>query len=451
MKNFQLLVFAVLATVSNDAAALEALRQKMQGFADKIDGILNKAEAESRDLTPQELGEIRNLSASIENVKVQMDAKQTVLNLAKPSGAASREGVNAPAVILDMKKGKGSFKNMGEFAGAIKDACSPSAKLDQRLVRNAPTSYTQEMIGEDGGFLVPDDFRAEIWEKVNSQDSLLARCDTYETSKSSIAIPQDSVAPWDNTNGIQAYWDGEADQINQSKPKFKLKKDSLHRLTALVPVSEEVLEDAPMLGSYLMRKAPEKMDFKISRAIYAGTGAGEPKGILLAASTVSVAKESGQTADTILFQNIVKMYSRLASRCIKNAVWLANQDTLPQLMQMVSVSSAGLNMPVYIPPGGLSAAPYGTLMGRPVIHHEVCETLGDKGDIMLVDFSQYLAATKAGGIKADTSMHLYFDYNMQAFRFTFRMAGSPWWDTTITPRSGSSNTLGSAVVLDARA
>jgi hypothetical protein len=42
-------------------------------------------------------------------------------------------------------------------------------------------------------------------------------------------------------------------------------------------------------------------------------------------------------------------------------------------------------VPVYLPPGGLSHAPFGTLMGRPVMPLEFCETLGTEGDIVLAD------------------------------------------------------------------
>lgn len=38
--------------------------------------------------------------------------------------------------------------------------------------------------------------------------------------------------------------------------------------------------------------------------------------------------------DTIVFENIVNMWSRLDGQCQKNAVWLINPDTFPQLATM---------------------------------------------------------------------------------------------------------------------
>jgi HK97 family phage major capsid protein len=183
--------------------------------------------------------------------------------------------------------------------------------------------------------------------------------------------------------------------------------------------------------------------------IIQGVGAGEPLGILNAVSLVSVAKEAGQDADTILAENIQKIYSRMYAPCRRNAVWLINQDIEAQLNGMTIGVGVG-GVPVYMPPGGLSAAPYGTLMGRPVVPTQACETLGDKGDIIFVDLSQYLTAVKAGNIRADVSMHLWFDYDTLAYRFIIRIAGQPWWASYITPRD-SSNYLSWAVTLDERA
>ena len=95
--------------------------------------------------------------------------------------------------------------------------------------------------------------------------------------------------------------------------------------------------------------------------------------------------------------------------------------------------------------------PFATLMGRPVIPHEVCETLGDKGDILLANFRAYMTVRWQGGIRAETSIHLWFDYDMTAFRFILRIAGQPWWGKAATPRSGSGNTLSPFVTLDERA
>jgi HK97 family phage major capsid protein len=340
---------------------------------------------------------------------------------------------------------------------AVRAASMNGGTVDQRLAaRMAPTSYGSEGTGADGGFAVPPDFRAEIMQKVAGEDSLLGMTDQLTSSSNSISLPKDETTPWQTSGGIQAYWDGEAAQLTQTKPALDQDTIKLHKLTALVPVTEELIEDAPALDTYLRRKAPEKMDFKINLAIVQGTGVGQPIGILASDSLVSVAEDASQAADTVSAMNIFNMYSRMYGPLRKGAVWLINQDVEPQLFSMTipvknvaGDDNVGGSV-VYLPANGLSSSPYATLMGRPVIPTEACNALGDQGDIILVNLKAYMTAKKTSGLRADTSIHLFFDYAMTAYRFIFRMAGQPWWKSSIARRSGS-NTLGWAVALDERA
>jgi HK97 family phage major capsid protein len=291
-------------------------------------------------------------------------------------------------------------------------------------------------------------------EKVFAEDSLLSRCDRMTASGNTITFPTDETTPWQTTGGLQAYWEGENDLLSQSKLALKETSVRLNKLAALVPVTEELLEDANALDTYLRRKVPEKIDFAISKAIIQGTGVGQPLGILNAPCLVSVAKRTAgspdQVADSLEFDNIVNMYSRMYAPCRANAVWLINQDVEPQLFKMSFNALATEPVPVYLPANGLSGQPYATLMGKPVIPTQACETLGDKGDIIFADLSKYLVAVKSGGIRADVSIHLYFDYDAVAYRFIMRIGGLPWWASYITPRDGT-NYLSCFVTLDERA
>jgi HK97 family phage major capsid protein len=138
-----------------------------------------------------------------------------------------------------------------------------------------------------------------------------------------------------------------------------------------------------------------------------------------------------------------------------SAVWLINEDVTQQLMQMtVNVQNvAGTEnvggWPVFVPPGRLSDAPFGALLGRPIVPTQACQTLGTVGDIIFASLGQYAAIIKAGGIQAVTSIHVFFDYDMTAFKFVFRMGGQPWWSTTLAAKNGS-NTYSPFVALQTR-
>ena len=449
------------------------------------------ADAENRDLTDDELDAIRENTGEYKRMQKLIDARQEVLDqedeLSRPQGrqtdhddvepddgdpiepdpeptpaAGDRERAPRARREVTVPRERGSrgpvpaearrgnrvrpdhgFNSFGQFVSSVRNASIHGGELDGRLLAAAATTFGNEGAGADGGFLVPPEFRQTILDKALSADSLIARTDQQVVSGNSLTFPTDMTTPWGST-GIQAYWEGEAATYTQTKPDLQNIMLRLHKLTALVPVTEELLEDAPAMGSYVARKAGEKIDFKVSNSIAYGTGAGQPLGFMNSDVLVTQDAET-QTADTIVAANVVKMLSRMPVRGRRNAVWLIHPDAEPQLPLM----TIG-DQPVYLPPGGIRNDPFGSLLGRPVIPHEVCQTVGDLGDIMLCDFTQYLTAIKAGGIRAQTSIHLWFDQDLTAFKFTFRLAGQPWWSEVTTSNNGT-HTMSPFITLAARA
>lgn len=107
------------------------------------------------------------------------------------------------------------------------------------------------------------------------------------------------------------------------------------------------------------------------------------------------------------------------------------------------------NMPVFMPPGGMSQSPYGTILGRPVIETEYNPSLGVAGDILLASPSQYEFINK-GGIQEASSIHVAFVKDETCFRFVYRCDGQPGMETSITPYYASTDAaLSPFVVLGA--
>jgi HK97 family phage major capsid protein len=319
---------------------------------------------------------------------------------------------------------------------------------------NAATTYGSEGIGQDGGFAVPPDFRETILSKVTGEASLYTLCDRVPTAGSSLTVPKDETAPW-GTGGVRAFWDGEASVYTQSKIALEKSTIPVHKLTCLVPVTDELLEDAPSLGSYVPRKAGDVIDQRVSDVIVDGSGAGQPLGILQSASLVTQAAEASQVADTIHGLNLVKMWTRMPAAWRRSAVWLVHPDAEAELMRAglqikspdgTVVTGGGL---AYVPGGTIANQPYDTLFSRPVIPHQSCKVLGDPGDLVFAALSQYAAVIRGAGLRTDVSIHLFFDQSITAFRFTFRMGGQPWWSAPITDKNGST-TRSAFVVLAAR-
>lgn len=348
--------------------------------------------------------------------------------------------------------------SLGEYMSAVVQAGMPNGAVDPRLHKFAP-SGASNTVPADGGYLVGTDFSSELMRLSYEKSSLAQRCKRSTVSDaagkwSSVIVDETSRATGSRYGGVQAYWVNEADALTATKPKFGRFELDLQKLACLAYATEENIADAAQLQSVFQDAFTEEMAWTLDNAILRGTGVGQPHGILNHPSLVTVTKESSQAAATILAANIDKMYARILPGSASNAVWLINQDIIPQLFALTRVvkNVAGNEnvggAPVYVPANGMAGAPFGTLLGKPIVPIEQASTLGTVGDIMLVDLKQYMLIEK-GGIKADASMHVRFVYHEMAFRWTMRVNGCPIPKSAITPANGS-NTVSPFIALQTR-
>lgn len=443
-----------MASPAERIQALEGRREELMAASQAIlDGL-----EDGEDLTDEQTQSIDDNNGEVERIDKQIGAMQKLVPQGRgrsttaepqnrggdPTGTGRR---TVPASPRDSQRH--GFTGLGEFALAVRDQKIGSENDGTRKLMAAATTYGNEGAGADAGFLVPPEYSNAIMEKVMAEDSLLSRAMQVQTQRNALVINKEETTPW-GAAGIQVYWESEAGAITASKPKVEPTNIRLVKLSALVPLTDELLEDSIGLDSLVRAVTPGRMNAAINTGFFSGTGVRQPLGMLKSGSLISVAKETSQPASTVHYANIVKMFSRMYAPWRRNGVWLINQDVEPQLYQMAFDPDATSKVPAYMPPGGLSASPYGTLLGRPVIPLEACSALGTQGDIAFVDMQQYLALTKAGGVQTATSIHLYFDQSITALRFVFRINGQPLWSSAITPQNGS-NTRSWCVTLDTRA
>ncbi len=430
----------------------QALLQERADLVREAQAIFSLAEAEDRDLTDEEKtrddainARLQALAGEIEREERRRENERLVAAVPDANMQVARRGLNSvremrERVEDDPQRG---FANLADFALAVRRADSPGGYMDERLrIGAAPTNYHQES-GSDEGRMVPPAFRQEVWEVVNEVGSLLNDVDTEPTGSNSVEFLRDETTPWGAT-GVQAKWRAEATQMVASKLVTAAEQMRLHELYAFVTATDELLQDAPRLNDRLTRKSGQAIRYKANEAIVNGTGAGQPLGWFTSSAKVSVAKETSQVAATVVAANVAKMFAR----CINPgmAKWYINQDVLPQLLTMTLGDK-----PIWIPPTSTiqNAPTGGFLFGRPVELLENCQTVGTQGDIQFVNPKGYYAIVKGTEPEFAQSMHLFFDYGLQAFRWTFRLNGQPFLSAAVSPAKGST-TRSHFVVLDTR-
>lgn len=452
----------------NIATAKEAIAESRLGVANVLAACEGGENEDPREPNAEEQQQLDGAQAAIsakekaiEGWTVQRDNIAAALEAESHAQVirSSRAGVEVDGslrgtgTVAEGRDDRG-FSGIGEYGSAVARAMTPSGAVDERLAPLAAITGMGQTIGSDGGFLVPPAFSTMIWDgMMQNESNLLPLTDQYAVTGESLtfnASAETSRATGSRAGGVRAYWITEGDQLTGSKTKFRQIKLEPKQLAVLVYATDKLLNNAPALETYLARAAQNEIAFLVSDAIINGDGAGKPRGILAGAVNnprVRVSKETGQAASTIVTENIVKMYAQLVPSAISGARWLINQDILPQLLLMsLSVGTGGV--PVYLPPNGLSSAPYGTLLGRPVQPVEYCQTLGTEGDIILTDLGFYCSGTQ-GGVESAMSMHLRFDYLESVFRFVFAVDGQPWVASALTPFKGS-NQVSPIVTLQTR-
>lgn len=406
------------------------MKAKREDARLKAMAVLNKAEAEDRFLSEDEQKDIDKYEEEIRAWDESIGRAEKLLAI-EPEDRSTEKPEVKPNPAKDNEK---RFASFGEQLMAAYRAAMPGGKVDERLTTRA-ASGLNETTPSDGGFLVQQDFVTELLKRTYETGILASKVKKIPISTNANgmkinAIDEDSRANGSRWGGVQTYWEGEADELTASKPKFRQMELSLKKLTGLCYATDELLQDAAALEAVIRQAFAEEFGFKIDDAILSGSGEGEPLGILSSGAIVTVAKEASQT-DIITVENLIKMWNRLWSRSRANAVWYINQELEPYLYTL----KIG-DKPVYIPAGGLSEKPYGTLFGRPVVPIEQCSAAGEVGDIILADIGQYLLIDK-GGVKSASSIHVRFLYDENVFRFIYRVDGKPIWTKPLTPYKGS--------------
>lgn len=444
---------------------LRKLDEQLKAARSQQRNLVDSAEAADRDFTDDEKAafdgaeqEVRSLESRIDRLNKTLDANAKAAgegNL-EPDlwpGQSPRITNPKPAFEDDPKRG---FKSTHEFFRAVLShsmsspgPIHPRAVKDERLKFLATAGSDEAGTYSDpyGGFLVPSGFLPSLLQLAAEGDPTAGRTQQIPMATPKVCIPArtDKTHTTSVTGGLVVYRRAETQTVTASRMEVEQVELSAVPLMGLSYATEELISDSAISFVALLEAGfRDEFASKILNEKINGTGAGQFEGVLNSPAVVGVTKETGQDADSIVYENIVNMRSRCWG--YQNAVWLYNHDCLPQLMQLVMVIGTS-GVPMW-----QTSAREGEpdmLLGRPAFATEYCPTVGDKGDVILGNWSQYLEGTYKP-LESAESLHVRFEYNERTFRFLMRNDGKCWWRAALTPKK-SATTLSPFVVINARA
>ena len=414
---------------------LAALRQKKADAVASARAIHALATKENRDTTDAEDKDFDAHMAIAGTYDTKIAAAQALAD-------ADRTG---PALVASTGASAGRnnaedkpWASAGEFLRAVRQQAVHGDRNADPRIRAALGE--NESVASEGGILVPTQIAAGILQRTYDESVLASRCMELPMESARMqmmAVDEKSRVNGSRFGGVQAFWIGEAELYQPTKPKFRPLNLVANKLTALIYMTEELQEDAPALQTYNDTVVPLELSYKIDDAILRGTGAGMPLGILNSPTTIVVPKDNGQAPSTVTTANILNMLSRMYARSLKTAAFFVNPAIIWTQLATLTIGTGTAVKLIFTPPD--AGAPYGRLFGVPVFPIEQAAAVGTQGDIILADLQTYLLA-KRQGLRADSSIHVAFLTGEVAFRWMMRLDGQPTWNAPLTPANGSIST-----------
>lgn len=447
-----------------EVANVKELRKEAADSLASAEDMIEQAQQEGRELSEAEQIEVDRLATHASQIqqhlveterlrvlgekKGQVDAvKQSFLRLPAVQDAITRVAPRISSVNNlwenDPKKG---YKDHRAYLADVMKAGQggrESAQLQYLRIRGAVGSDEQSTFSDPyGGYLIPVAFMPGLLKIEPEMDPTQGRVTQIPMQASTVELTArvDKNHSTSVSGGLRVYRRAEADTVAPSRMEFERITLHANSLMGITYATEELLAESPMSFIALLQAGfSDEFDSKILDERLNGTGVGEFLGINNSPALLSVARTVANEVD---YFDIINMMAR--SWRYRNTVWMANHDVIPQLAQLslsvgtggsaIFVQSAAVEMP-------------SVLMGRPLFYSEYVNALGTAGDLLLIDWSQYLEGTYQP-LQTAESIHVRFINAERAFRFMLRNDGAPWWRSPLTPKRGT-NTLSPYVRLAA--
>lgn len=365
----------------------------------EMKNMLDKVEAENRDLTSDEQTKYDAMyedQASLKTRADRMEALNTVHgDLDKLRSEPHRPSV-AKSETSAHPRGGAEYKNgFDRYARAGMNGLTAD-------VLNALQVGTDS----EGGYIVPEEFETQLTEYLQDINPIRQYVNVISTAS-------DRNIPVESSLGT-ATWTAEEAAYTESDAAFTQVVLASHKLTTIIKVSEELMQDAFFdVQGYLARNFAKRFGIAEEAAFIAGDNSGKPNGIVQGSGLgKTAAGVAAITSDELidLYHSVPRMYRQ-------NGTFIMADATVKLIRKLKDGNSQYLWQP------GLQAGQPDMLLGKPVITSTAmpAATTGLKS-VVFGDLSGYTIADRQGTVVQRLN-ELYAGNGQVGFRAFKRMDG----------------------------
>jgi HK97 family phage major capsid protein len=345
-------------------------------------------------------------------------------------GASYTKGINALTNKYNLPVSKGFENNWQE-----------STMMDGAVEKTQ--TVQAESIGAYGGFSLKPEFSQTFFELMGMKSVLINQVtkrivttlDYYEPVKD-YSLGGNGASPF--LAGMTGSWLAENVAFSNTTMQIRQIHLKMNLFGALTVVPRQLLFDnAYAFETILTENFAATAAFYLAQAIFNGTGAAQPKGIVNAAS--AIARNRTAAASGALLSDLATMVSlRLPDEGAQNRYfWLISPSVEAALIQLNDTTGRLIYLPNFPGPNGGSTTVRVPMMlfGMPVIVSQFPSSSGTSKDICLIDPYPYLLGLRQE-LEVASSEHVNFASNQMTYRFLMRADGASALNTYLTLSNG---------------
>lgn len=327
---------------------------------------------------------------------------------------------------------------------------------DGRARQHIANAWT-ERVPSEGGFLVPEQLRAQVLSYITPA-VVRPRAMVLPMASAYLNVPvldnPSQASGAQALGGLTFSFVDDGDAIPSSTPGLARARLDVRKLAALVGIPNELESDAAgALGDLISRVVAIGYGWAEDDYFIAGTGAGQPQGILNASCAVPVTRTGNYAADAASMVAALHPAALAAGLTpgVTDVCWLVSESLLKNLLTTYLLPGGGTaasgsvaTLPDWLDLGdGHEVGP--SLWGLPARVTDHQPAAGSPGDLALADLRNYLIGDRMELTVDRSPAGAGFVTDVTNYRFRARVDGRYWVPGPTTTEA--SQTVSPVVVL----